>query len=537
MIQKIDKKSGGVCKKTCIKYLAKKPVKGSRYETGQVRCQICEIYMIPEGTMNGGRFCKCCHYRVRTKPRNKKYKEILREKLQNTTNVVIPADKKDSTETSEIKIGSVKNDNRQLEKSTKQRLPQEIENYKKSTPIYEEIDESLKTFYEFKEFLELGIKLQANYQLVMIKELLEYGKLHKGEIAESLAYFNNEDSSDFKIVSNYFNVPVYDILLKHKIVIESGIFYNQCPYYLLNVKLTEHEKNAMLDYVTKSLTKYNTEHNILENEFPSADNMGCIDWDNIHYNAVHNHETNLSHELESNPNENNTNMVEKSSIESSSVKSKDMSNFYNKQKICIDCKKNEISITQFSDICDKCKDESKNAEIEEKSKSRWDNQILNSYDLMIVGNFPNGVGLDKFKKVKSDFIKKDDILSNDQLIEKFGVGNMGGIRYSKKNNLLVLLSTFSNDYNDTIDLDSGMVIYSGEGREGDQEIKKGNEKILNSKNIPMLLFKEKFQDSGVRKRGALDNVYTFVGIVEYQKHYWKSEGDRQIIKFVLEIKS
>lgn len=63
-----------VCKGICPRYKALKPIIGGRYENGQRRCQTCEIWLKWEGI-----WCPCCGYRLRTKPRNKKYKERLRE--------------------------------------------------------------------------------------------------------------------------------------------------------------------------------------------------------------------------------------------------------------------------------------------------------------------------------------------------------------------------------------------------------------------------------------------------------------------------
>jgi len=113
---------------------------------------------------------------------------------------------------------------------------------------------------------------------------------------------------------------------------------------------------------------------------------------------------------------------------------------------------------------------------------------------------------------------------------------LGGIRYTNKHNILVLFSTHSDDYSDSIDSESGLIIYTGEGKD-DQELTNGNEKILKSKNNSMVFFREVYQEPGVRKRGALDNKYEFVGIVNYKKHYWKSEKNRKVIKFVLEVVS
>ncbi len=63
-----------VCKGICRKYHIKKPQIGTRYGTGQKRCQVCELFIKVEGL-----FCPCCGYRLRTKPRNSKSKALFRE--------------------------------------------------------------------------------------------------------------------------------------------------------------------------------------------------------------------------------------------------------------------------------------------------------------------------------------------------------------------------------------------------------------------------------------------------------------------------
>ena len=44
-----------------------------RYANGQKRCQICDIFIQWDGL-----WCPYCGYRLRTKPRNLKYKEKLK---------------------------------------------------------------------------------------------------------------------------------------------------------------------------------------------------------------------------------------------------------------------------------------------------------------------------------------------------------------------------------------------------------------------------------------------------------------------------
>jgi len=63
------------CKGICIRHKAQKPVGSGRYALGQRRCQICEIFINWVGL-----WCPCCGYRLRTRPRNLKYKDKLRAK-------------------------------------------------------------------------------------------------------------------------------------------------------------------------------------------------------------------------------------------------------------------------------------------------------------------------------------------------------------------------------------------------------------------------------------------------------------------------
>ena len=62
------------CKGICLRHKAHKPVGSGRYAAGQRRCQICEIFIKWEGF-----FCPCCGYRLRTRPRNSRYKSRLME--------------------------------------------------------------------------------------------------------------------------------------------------------------------------------------------------------------------------------------------------------------------------------------------------------------------------------------------------------------------------------------------------------------------------------------------------------------------------
>ena len=61
------------CKNICARYKAKGDFITGRYRNGQKRCHICDLFIVWEGL-----WCPCCGYKLRSKPRNKKYKEKLR---------------------------------------------------------------------------------------------------------------------------------------------------------------------------------------------------------------------------------------------------------------------------------------------------------------------------------------------------------------------------------------------------------------------------------------------------------------------------
>ncbi|HZA07911.1 MAG TPA: hypothetical protein VE619_09415 [Nitrososphaeraceae archaeon] len=56
------------CKGICIRHKAMT----NHYSNGQRRCQVCELFIKWDGL-----FCPCCGYRLRTRPRNAKYKRRL----------------------------------------------------------------------------------------------------------------------------------------------------------------------------------------------------------------------------------------------------------------------------------------------------------------------------------------------------------------------------------------------------------------------------------------------------------------------------
>jgi len=73
------------CKGSC--HLHKSTALGKailKYLDDNTRCQVCDIFLDPSGTIqkSTGRFCACCGNRVRTKPRSNKCKQKYAEMLK-----------------------------------------------------------------------------------------------------------------------------------------------------------------------------------------------------------------------------------------------------------------------------------------------------------------------------------------------------------------------------------------------------------------------------------------------------------------------
>jgi len=642
----LSKYSNGVCKRLCLQYRAPNP----RYENNQKRCKRCEIFITFDGTKNEeGLYCKCCNFRVSGVPSKGIEKEKYRNQSQNE-----PASFRNThepwIETNED-YSNIDDDPVDKVLDTVP-MNDDYSSEKKSAPVEEEFDESVKTFSEFMEFLDT-IHLQSNYQLVMLKELIEYGENHKGEIAESLAYFNNKDTTNLNAVKYYFEVPVYDVLLNHGFVITTGYEYSRFPIYKLNVQLNKSQKIRVEEIIANKLNEYNKLHAIPENEWPNSDNRGSILWNSRDtlkkfkqidpelssaiwreqqekivkdtsegvIGKIYKNLTRKIHATSSNwiwsVTPENWEILKSQNVWGSrivkerigeKVKSGDQVAFYvigtssfkgifefvgdwydSPGKTWDDDLRPDGSLIYISQIQIKpiqlgsVKIHNLHEKLElfiDKSQSNR-NLVLqggNGYpsnnsrplskddfamirsELSVVGtihtnekleesdsisdvpdtkifNFDDGeVNIQNCKILSTDTIKKDQILTNDEIMKFFKVGNMGGIRYTKYNNVIVLLSTHSDDYDDSIDLNSGFIIYTGEGK-GNQEFKNGNEKIKNSQDTPMVYFKEVYQEPGSRPRGALDNKYKFIGVVKYHKYNWATEKGRKVIKFVLEIVS
>ncbi|MDH3695965.1 MAG: hypothetical protein OEQ15_01470 [Nitrosopumilus sp.] len=72
------------CNGICNRYKTVKPNGTGRYNAGQKRCNLYDIFMQWEGI-----FCPCCGHRLRLKPRNGKYKEKYYEAIRKNEGVIV----------------------------------------------------------------------------------------------------------------------------------------------------------------------------------------------------------------------------------------------------------------------------------------------------------------------------------------------------------------------------------------------------------------------------------------------------------------
>lgn len=109
-------REGKSCKGICKNFKVKKTAGRGRYGSGQGRCQMCDVWMnfrgahlkggIPATIDSVGWFCNCCNYRIRQKPRNKVYKEKLRNQVSERQDMNAQIDTQNSKEQGWIKLAN-----------------------------------------------------------------------------------------------------------------------------------------------------------------------------------------------------------------------------------------------------------------------------------------------------------------------------------------------------------------------------------------------------------------------------------------------
>lgn len=128
-------------------------------------------------------------------------------------------------------------------------------------------------------------------------------------------------------------------------------------------------------------------------------------------------------------------------------------------------------------------------------------------------------------------LKKGTILTHQELIDKFSVANMGGMRRSVKNNVLILIHKHDSLYQDR--WQDGVLLYTGMGKKGDQDINFQQNKTLaqsETNGVTVLLFSSTARDE-----------YVFEGeVVLAANPYYEIQSDeadqkRKVVIFPLKL--
>lgn len=128
-------------------------------------------------------------------------------------------------------------------------------------------------------------------------------------------------------------------------------------------------------------------------------------------------------------------------------------------------------------------------------------------------------------------LNKGDTFTHQELVETFSVANMGGMRRSLKHNVLILIHKHDSLYKDR--WQDGVLLYTGMGKKGDQNINFQQNKTLaqsNTNGVIVLLFSS-----------AMSDEYVFEGKVSLaDEPYYEIQTDevnqkRKVVIFPLKL--
>jgi len=135
------------------------------------------------------------------------------------------------------------------------------------------------------------------------------------------------------------------------------------------------------------------------------------------------------------------------------------------------------------------------------------------------------------QSVKPEVPNQNEEFTEKELYKRFGTQTMGGIRYTKKHNRVILIDSVFSNYKDRVDEKKGVVIYTGTGEE-DQDFEsrsgKFNSKIRDPNSVLSYFQKPE------------PNKVIFKHLVKYLEHNIDEEKNRKgvtrkVIKFKLKI--
>jgi hypothetical protein len=117
-----------------------------------------------------------------------------------------------------------------------------------------------------------------------------------------------------------------------------------------------------------------------------------------------------------------------------------------------------------------------------------------------------------------------DVWTNAELVERLGLPFLGGMRFNKSRQLLVLITYSPASQRKRVYLDrwesESVYCYTGMGKSGDQSIDYKHNRTLNAARdlgLTVLLYDSLAQ-----------NAYTYVGICRLLGHFWELQPDSDV---------
>ena len=255
-----EKKQEGMCKGICNEFKASRPSDGKRYESGQLRCQICEIYITIVGTHGSkGLYCKCCNYRVRGKPRNRIYKAKLRNEeieVENLTEIAVENPR-------EIEVENL----REIEVKNLREI--EVENLREiEVKNLREIEVENLTEIEVENLTEIEVKNSDNLLNKKICEAFRLGivpgfavqDITVGREAEITNVENwlAKDSGSLMIIGQYGQGKSHIIRYIREKALNEGYLVAYCD---IGEESQMHKPKSVFNTLMKSLVFRNGEYN------------------------------------------------------------------------------------------------------------------------------------------------------------------------------------------------------------------------------------------------------------------------------------
>ncbi len=272
-----SKNNNSVCKGKCKEFAVKKVQGLGRYGSGQVHCQICDVWLDHKGCHKKdltpaeedslGIRCNCCNYQVRSKPRNKVYKEKLRDSQKEPIKIVNQKEPIERTNQNRPKLTSENIEgfinSRNL--TTSQPYRSVLMKFIKLANQFP--DESILKVFETRFIIGIKSKNTARNQRSIIENFENYLKLKNSQDGqdipneitssnESLIDTNtiNQLISDALVIIRKDSTGIYEDVLRNELNISENEFKQILPK-LLRLEGMVEESEDWGDGISKKILR------------------------------------------------------------------------------------------------------------------------------------------------------------------------------------------------------------------------------------------------------------------------------------------